>query len=153
MYGRLLVALDGSELAERVLPYVESLAERYGSDVTLIRVLSNTGPLLPPGAGAQPIPGAVIPPSQTLAAESDEAREYLRSVEARLAGRGITVDQIVREGTAAQTIVAYALDCESDLIAMTTHGRSGLGRVLLGSVAEEVVRQAPCPVLLVRAAE
>ena len=94
-----------------------------------------------------------VDPTPTVAAQQEEALAYLREVQRRLTARAIAADRALPEGEPAATIVAHALERGADLIAMTTHGLGGLGRALLGSVADDVVRQAPCPVLLVRVGE
>jgi nucleotide-binding universal stress UspA family protein len=79
-----------------------------------------------------------------------EARQYLAPLADRLAARGVRVRADVRRGDPVREIVAAAGEIDADLIAMTTHGRSGLRRLLFGSVAEEVLRQAEIPVFLMR---
>ena len=85
-----------------------------------------------------------------MAARLKEAREYLASVAADLRGRGVRVTTDARHGDPVTELVAAARETGADLIAMTTHGRSGLGRLLFGSVAEAVLRQAEIPVLMMR---
>jgi nucleotide-binding universal stress UspA family protein len=155
MYNRIVVALDGSPLAERVLPRVEPLAEHLGSRLLLLRAVRPPGLIaaLAVGAAAQPIAGGVVDPTPVVEADERETEAYLRGVVERLRARGLAVDRDQRVGSAAEVIVAYALEYEAGMIAMTTHGRGGLGRAVFGSVADAVLRQAPCPVLLVRVAE
>jgi nucleotide-binding universal stress UspA family protein len=86
-----------------------------------------------------------------LAEEEAQAIPYLEAIERRVSELGITTHSIRPRGPVADTVISRAAELEADLIAMTTHGRGGLTRVALGSVADEVVRRAPCPVLLVRA--
>jgi nucleotide-binding universal stress UspA family protein len=154
MYKHILVALDGSELAEQVLPHIEALAEKFGSAVTLLRVttppsLAVTPPIgLPMSAPADLFTAEQM--TEALQAERDYAADYLRSVGERMRGRVPQVAEEQAEGRAADVIVERASALGADLIAMTTHGRSGLRRLVLGSVAEEVVRRASCAVLLVR---
>jgi nucleotide-binding universal stress UspA family protein len=81
------------------------------------------------------------------------AEEYLPPIAAELRGRGIDADWEVRHGSPATTILAVAKSWGADLIAMSTHGRSGLGRLLFGSVAEHVLRHADVPVFLMRQTE
>lgn len=157
MYDHILVTLDGSEIAEQVLPHVEAIAEKFGSEVTLLRV---TPPLslavTPPIALPMAPPADLYTTEQMLEALEEEQRyaaEYLRSVGERLRGRVKQVKEEVVQGQPADVIVERASALGIDLIAMTTHGRSGLQRLVLGSVADEVVRRAPCAVLLVRARE
>jgi nucleotide-binding universal stress UspA family protein len=155
VYRRVVVTLDGSERAERVLPYVESLAERFGAALTLLRVAVSAEGVATRTFGrvAASIASPLVDPGAAAAAEQRSAAAYLASVADRLRARGIPADHDQRQGPVAEAIVAYALEIEADLIALTTHGRSGLGRAVLGSVAEAVVRRAPCPVLLVRVRE
>ena len=88
-----------------------------------------------------------------VAARLKEAREYLASVAADLRGRGVRVTTDARHGEPVTELVAAARETGADLIAMTTHGRSGIGRLLFGSVAEAVLRQAEIPVLMMRLTE
>jgi len=81
----------------------------------------------------------------------DELRNYLRGVALNLAHGNVTAEVEVRFGEPAEEIIAYAEDAHADLIAMCTHGRTGLARWAYGSVAEKVMRHAHCPILLVRA--
>jgi nucleotide-binding universal stress UspA family protein len=152
MYTHILVSLDGSEIAEQVLPHVEALAEKFGSRIVLLRAI------LPPALPLMETPmGLPVTPYTTevyVEAAEDERRAasgYLQEIGDRLRNRGFQVEQELREGSAASVIVERAGALGADLIAMTTHGRGGLKRLVLGSVAEEVLRMAPCPVLLVRA--
>jgi nucleotide-binding universal stress UspA family protein len=139
VFHRILVPLDGSRLAEAILPDVEELAAQQGAELVLLRI-----------ALAHALAGDALVEAQVQAVE--EAGGYLAEVEQRLAARGIRVSSAVRYGRAAEEILDHARTSGIDLIAMSTHGRSGIERVLLGSVAERVLREAPVPVLLRRAA-
>ena len=154
--GRLIVPLDGSELAELVLPHVIHLATGMGMPVKLLQI---TPPeeeyyrfaAMGPGLAPSPAPSA---PSITelvqLAAQEGSA--YLDDVKSRLIDKGVqVVDMEVTQGTPADVIVDRVSEDDVSLVAMTTHGRSGVGRMMLGSVAERVIRQSGCPVLAVRA--
>jgi nucleotide-binding universal stress UspA family protein len=152
MYQRILVALDGSDLAERVLPYVESLAIQFGSTVVFLRTVAPPGAIIAgSGAGADPVAGPIVDATPIVDAERQEATSYLRSVAQRLRDAGVETELDVLEGRPAPTIVGRSTELGIDLIAMTTHGRGGLRRLVMGSVAEEVLRHASCPILLVRA--
>jgi len=96
-------------------------------------------------------PGFVIDPVEAWAAAVEEAKEYVRRQAKTLEGTGLTIVAKARWGSPAEEILAYAQQEHIDLIAMATHGRTGLKRVALGSVAEHVLRRASTPVLLVRA--
>jgi len=146
MYQRILVPLDGSKLAEQAIPYATELC-KGSMEVTLFQVVHLPLPLAAPDATMTvPLPD----PMELL----QEALDYLNGIAERLREEGVrvTVDAVERD-VVADAIVEYAREHDIDLIAMTTHGRSGLSRLIFGSVAESVVRHAPCPVLLVRARE
>lgn len=163
MYERILVALDGSDLAERVLPYVEALAAKFGSAVTLVRATVSPAELVAPGVGVVgpslgelPAYGRTLSPMEggaydaILEAERTETEQYLEGVAERLRADGLQVTTEHTEGHPSDVIIERATALKADLIAMTTHGRGGIARALLGSVADEVIRKAPCPMLLVR---
>lgn len=156
MYEHVLVALDGSEAAEQVLPHAEALAEKFGSTVTLLRAVISAETLLAQAATAGPAAGDVAPPmdpTPVLEAEQSAASEYLQKIEQRLSGKGTKVTSEHPEGDAATVICERAEALGVSLILMSTHGRSGLGRLVFGSVADAVLRHASCPVLLVRVRE
>ena len=141
-YRRVLIPLDGSPLAEGIIPFLLGIAGPLDMEIVLLRVVT---PLMPPSdAGA---PRIIL---EDLAARTVEARDYLAAIAADLMRRGVRVQTRVRFGTPVREILAAARDSAVDLIAMTTHGRSGLNRLVFGSVAEAVVRVAESPVLLVR---
>lgn len=141
-YRRVVVPLDGSREAEAVLPAVLRLAGPVGMEVSLVRVV----PAVPTGA----IEGAGRATLHEVTRVREEAEAYLADVCARWGAAGLRVTTTVRAGDPAREIIAVARDAGADLIAMTTHGRTGLGRILFGSVAEEVLRTADVPVLAVR---
>jgi nucleotide-binding universal stress UspA family protein len=152
VYERILVALDGSELAERSLPHAEALAERFGAELTLVRAV-----VLSPvrAAGAVVIapagPGPLIDPTPHQEAERLDALDYLERLADQIRGRGFRIQTEVRAGAAAHVIAGLADELAVGLVVMTSHGRSGLERAILGSVTDEVLRHAPCPVLVVPA--
>jgi nucleotide-binding universal stress UspA family protein len=134
----IVVALDGSERSEAILPDVERLARKLGAAVHVIRVVQ---PVIAPGMAEAPV---VLPP--------EDPMPYLKGVVRRLEAAGLTASALALEGPAADTLLRYVEETSASLLCMATHGRSGLARILLGSVAEAVVRKAPCPVLLRRSA-
>lgn len=145
MYKHVLVPLDGSPVAEAVLPFLLEIAGPLDMSVVLLRV-------------NEPIPPAVVEASRHVVIDDVEGRrrdalEYLGALAISLRARGIDVDTVVRRGEPATEILAAAREAKADLIAMTTHGRTGLGRLLFGSVAEAVLRRAEVPVFLLRQAE
>jgi len=137
MFKKILVPLDGSKLAEGILPRMEWLAKIHDGEVTLLRVaLAHTFP------GTDPVQHQVN--------VVREAEEYLAKVEANLKSVGVKVNSVVRYGHDAQEIIEHAKDRNFDLIAMSTHGRSGLTQFILGSVANKVIHNATVPILLCR---
>jgi len=143
---RILVPVDGSELAERVFPYVHELAGRLGAAVILLRAVAPEEQIQ---VGTDP----VADPTPLVESERHGAEGYLTDLANRLRALGLTVEEHCAEGPPAQAIVERALELSADVIVMSTHARHGLGRLLLGSVADEVLRHAPCPVFLIRASE
>jgi nucleotide-binding universal stress UspA family protein len=144
MYRRILIPLDGSETAEAILPFAEALAGPLDAEVVLLRVVEPISP-----AEAMASAGIVTPDTLTL--RELEAKAYLFDLEGRLARKGLRTRTRLALGAPADWILTVAGDTGADLIAMATHGRSGLRRVVLGSVAETVLRASPVPVLLVPA--
>lgn len=134
-----LVPLDGSTLSERALPFGADQARLYGCPLTLLR--------------ARTVPMAVwqdgqiaIPPDDL---ELDRTREYLEGHAGRLRAQGLTVHAESPMGEPAEVILDFAAQKDVDLIVMTSHGLTGFKRWLYGSVAERVVRHAPCPTLII----
>ncbi|MCC7118717.1 MAG: universal stress protein [Anaerolineales bacterium] len=142
MYKVILVPLDGSPLAEAILPHVEALAKSEGAKVTLLRV--------PVTASNQFISRDPAIVTKILKDTQRQAKRYIESKVLSLSKNAIHVVGIVREGSVPDMIVEVAKEIQADLIAMSTHGRSGLQRILMGSVAEQVVSIAPVPVILFR---
>ena len=144
MYQRIVVPLDGSTLAEGVLEHVRALAHCMGSEVALMRVMAYPAYdylLTDPGMSA------------SLRDEMEqEACNYLEPLANTLQDEGIraSADAVVVTGPIADAIIEFARVKKADLIAMSTHGRTGPSRWLLGSIADRVVRGAGMPVLMVR---
>lgn len=147
MFKRVVVPLDGSELAERTLPYVVNLVKTGCAEgVVIVNVVE---PFDSPYVGVEPaFAGDAYPELGERALAN--SKEYIEGIRVRLASQGLTVDTRVLEGIPAAAIVDFAKSSGSDLIAIGTHGRTGLGQLMLGSVANKVVHSAPCPVLLIR---
>lgn len=134
----ILVPLDGSALAERALPYAERLARATDGQLVLVR-----------SALARTFPGTDPTDAQTAAV--DEAEAYVARIASRLEERGLAVIQAVPYGPAAEEILDEIDLRQADLVVMSTHGRSGLGRWIYGSVADHVLRGTRKPVLLIPA--
>jgi nucleotide-binding universal stress UspA family protein len=141
---RVLVPLDGSKLAEQVLPTIIPIAAALGCEVTLFRVLvvDTAGPF---------IGRWYLPQNSRFEAADQDAQSYLERLGSHIEAQGIRVSTAIQLGPVAKSIVDYAEAHDVDLIAMCTHGRTGIARWALGSVADRVLRAGDKPVLLVRA--
>jgi nucleotide-binding universal stress UspA family protein len=142
--GKILVPLDGSELSEAVLSVVARLAGPFDFAIELLRVIES----IPAYAAAEL---TLERTEEIVRGEEADAEGYLAKVAVPLEASGCRVTRTIARGLAVDTILRAARDGSAGLIAMTTHGRSGIGRLLLGSVAERVLRSAPVPVLLWKA--
>ena len=110
-----------------MLPHVEALARAFGSTVILLQATTPPEKLVAELSGGMDVAPSVVDPTEILDEERAEVGEYLASVAGRLRGAGLTVETDEPPGSAADEIVQRATDLKADLIAMTTHGRSGLG--------------------------
>jgi nucleotide-binding universal stress UspA family protein len=140
-FNRILVPLDGSELAEQALPFARQLLSGGGS-----LHLATVHGLAPVWVG--------VDAAMAMATAGDEhlvsTRAYLESVAVRFRAQGIDVVTGVRQGDVAETLSGWAEELEADLIVMTTHGRGGFSRFWLGSITDRVVRSARTPVLCLK---
>jgi nucleotide-binding universal stress UspA family protein len=142
MYKKILVPLDGSHTAEAVLVHAKALAYSEGAEIVLLSVAAN--PALEfafedPSLAAQIVSG-----------QEAQVKTYMTGAESTLKAEGFKVSAIVREGSVADTILDVAAEIGADVIAMSTHGRTGPARWLIGSVADRVVRNSKIPVMLIR---
>jgi len=141
MYKRALIPLDGSMVAESIIPFILEVAGPLDMEVALLRVLV-------------PVPLMTVEGTQVVIEDAGrlraDAEEYLASIAAELRAKGVRVTTAVRRGEPVAEILAGAREVDADLIAMTTHGRSGLSRLLFGSVAAAVLSHAEVPVFLMR---
>lgn len=141
----ILVPLDGSGLAERVLPHVAELAKKMSLEVILIRVFSLF-------SEAYIVEGYTPNMDRILEQVREESRTYLEQKVEQLHSEGLDkVSSVLLEGDDAGEIIDMAKKTPDSLVTMCTHGRSGLGRLVLGSVTDRVVRHAGNPVLVIRA--
>ncbi len=147
----ILVPLDGSELAESVLPHVEALAKQRNGDVIDIILLRVCEYAVVPDDNARGVPsGWEKGVRREIARSKRESRKYLAEVEKRLEDTDLRVQSEVLVGEPPNEIINHANGNLFSLIAMATHGRSGLTRLAYGSVADKVLRGASCPLLVVR---
>jgi len=140
---RIMITLDGSELAEFIFPVATELGRLFHSELVLFRAA-----VLP--AVSYTSPDVMLLQSDLWTGVEAEARAYLQTVASPLQAQGLKVRTLTMPNSVVDSIVAAAEDTDVDLIAMTTHGRSGLNRVVYGSVADRVVRSGVRPVLVVR---
>jgi len=145
MYNKILVPMDGSKRAEKILPYVEALAQKFGATLVLLQVVE---PL-----GAEVAPYDIVPIIDTEVFEGwvKDAKSYLGGLQTDLAAKQIEAKTLVESGSVAPTILEIADREKVDLIAMASHGRTGLSRVFYGSVAAAMLNRADRPLLLIRA--
>lgn len=147
MFSRIVVPLDGSELAEGVLPHVRPLARKLGIPIVLLRVVD------PVRVVDWADPGSSLFSDEVLAEMDSKAGGYLEKVAQPLRAAGLTVSCQVREGEPASAIVEEVEKEPNSLLAMSTHGRSGITRWVLGSVTDKVLRAINMPMLVIRPQE
>ncbi|MCK4793235.1 MAG: universal stress protein [Desulfobacteraceae bacterium] len=144
MYQIILVPLDMSRRAERVLPYVEDLAHRYDAIVIFLYVLESHNGIVGPN-GSQ-----VVLSEEVVKKRKKEAEIYLASWQGEFREKGITARTRLEYGPVVATIINVAEREKADLIAMASHGRGGVSRVFYGSVAAGVLQRVDRPLLLIR---
>lgn len=155
MYRRIILTSDGSALARAAVPHALALAVAGPATVLLVAAVDSTEELRAEGqrTGWLDLGGGLTTEEIEAAAEEQRrlATEHLEELRDDLAAGGVlTVEEHVIAGSAGPAIVEATARLDADLVVMATHGRGGLGRAMLGSVADHVVRHAGCPVLLVR---
>ena len=144
MFKKILLCLDGSSLAEQMIPYATSIAQQYSSSLVLLQVVNVPSALA--AASAQGAESVVEEEMQRLAFTS---QTYLERLAGNLRESGMTVEAVTIQGSPGNTIVEYATANEVDLVAIATHGRKNIGRLVFGSVADHVLRHTCIPVLSV----
>ena len=149
MFDKVLVPLDGSELAEGSLDPALAIVRRPGGVVILLHI-PIFRPVMVPGTAGY---GLVLPEQAFDLKNRDEIQIYLEGIKQTRQEPDFSIRIKVLEGDVAGNIVDLAVEEEVDLIVMTTHGYSGFTRWMLGSITERVLRNAPCPVLVVRCAD
>jgi nucleotide-binding universal stress UspA family protein len=143
MFDTILICLDGSELSEQSLPYAIEQAVKFQSHIVLLNVVEN----LIAGTADNKITTSDL--DELMKREREKSEKYLKDVSMNLDKRGIHTSAVITEGSAGEAIVEYAKENKVDLICLATHGRSGLERVVLGSVAEYVIRNSKKPILII----
>ena len=133
MVRRILVPLDLNRLSEGKLPATEAQARAFGAEVILLHVIAN-----------------VAPSDEAVTVAESQSITYLNALAARLRSNGIAAHSLVRYGPPAEAILDEIVMQKADLVVLGASTRRGVSRLLLGSVAEEIIARAPCPVLLIR---
>jgi nucleotide-binding universal stress UspA family protein len=144
---RILLPTDFSENSAVSVRYACALADQFGSELHVMHVMQDLVTMIPEPGLAFP------PPGDYLLELKASAEKALAEIPDAAWAKGKSVVRVCRQGTPFLEIVRYAKEREMDLIVLGTHGRGGLAHVLMGSVAERVVRKSPCPVLTVRPTE
>ena len=141
MYKKILVPLDGSPLAEAVLPHAEALAKSEHAEIILLRI-----PNAPNSEflARDPMIAEVIYKDM-----EKESEDYVHNKVAELKTDNIKVTGITKDGPVPETILDVADEMHADMIAMSTHGRTGISRWLMGSVADNIIHHAHVPVMLI----
>ena len=141
MYKKILVPLDGSPLAEAVLPHAEALAKSEHAEIIILRV---------PNAPVSEFLSRDPMIAEMIHADMEkESEEYVQGKVAMLEKDNIKVTGITKDGLVPDTILEVADETHADIIAMSTHGRTGVSRWLMGSVADRVVHYSHIPVMLI----
>lgn len=166
MFSRILVPLDCSPQSTAILPYVERLATPGLTEIILLQVAEETEDMFLPQPqllpdrfaprGTQPreeFTDRYLRIEEALSAAANQARSSLLAAAARLSSRGLVVRTVVRFGSPSQEIIACAKQERVDLVTLSAHGWSGFSQFLFGNVADQVVRNLPLPVLLIRTTE
>lgn len=143
MYSNILVPLDGSRRTERILPHVEELGKRFDSTIVFHSVVGSEA------GNGQTVDFYIDAPERALV----EAKLYLSGLQGEFSKKGFQVRTVVERGPVVNTIINVANQEDVDLIAMASHGRTGLPSAFFGSVAAGVLNKVERPILLVRADE
>ncbi len=142
---KILVPLDGSKTSEIIIPYIEELAAGLKAEVVLLEALAR---------GIQTISDYVPLTEEELASDNEEAVNYLARISEQFKNKGIPVSSeirlIIQEGRAADEIIQFTGQMQADLVAMSTHGRSGFKRLMFGSAAERILLEGNTPLFLVK---
>lgn len=153
MFERVLVPLDGSTVGEAAFPVIEQMVDRIAPkstvEVTLLGVITLQRHWVVVGEASAPVSYT----NEEMDLIKQRITEYLEKTAEQLKQRGVVIKTLVHTGNAGDEILKTAEEVNADLIAMSTHGRSGLRRLAFGSITDKVIRGANVPVLLVRAAE
>ena len=153
MFSKVLVPLDGSKVGEAAFPVIEQLVDKMAPksqvEVILLGVITLLRHWVVVGEASAPVSYT----EEEMELIRKRVTDYLETIGASMKKRGVVISTMVRTGNASEEILKAADEIGADLIAMSTHGRSGLRRLAFGSITDKVTRCTKLPVLLVRAAE
>lgn len=139
----IVVPTDFSDHSLRALPYAVSLAERFNARLKVVFVSE-------PALQVADVAWVGVDERSMSQEHLEEARRNLERIALEQVPTDVQVDAEVLTGDAVEAVISYARDVNADLVVMATHGRGGLSHMLMGSVAEQIVRKAPCPVLTLK---
>jgi nucleotide-binding universal stress UspA family protein len=142
MFKKILCPLDFSEFSNEIVNYAVNIAGKYGSELHLLHVIPNLNYYTPYES--------FLTPENLVALESSIEKEVGKDFEKIIKKIDTSVKTIIKSGAPFVEIIEYVKAESIDLVVMGTHGRSGIEHILIGSVAEKVVRKSPCPVLTIR---
>lgn len=142
MFKKILCPVDFSKFTEEVIAYAADIAKQYGAELHVLHVIPNLTYFTPYES--------FLTPENLVAVEKNIQNEVERDFGKILKHVGMEIKKVVKTGVAFVEIIDYAKSEGIDLIVMGTHGRSGIEHILIGNVAEKVVRKSPCPVMTIR---
>ena len=142
MFKKILCPVDFSEFTDEILEYAVSIAQKYNAELYLIHIIPNLNYFTPYES--------FFTPENLIVVEKNMETEVNKDFDAIIKKIDIPVKKVIKTGAAFVEIIDYVRTESINLIIMGTHGRTGLEHILIGSVAERVIRKAPCPVLTVR---
>ncbi|MCK9227420.1 MAG: universal stress protein [Syntrophorhabdaceae bacterium] len=142
MFKKILCPVDFSQFTQEVINYALDLAKKYGAELHLMHVVPNMTYFTPYES--------FLTPENLVAIEKNIQDEVERDFAKLLKGNGVPTKTVIRTGVPFVEIIDYAKSESIDLIVMGTHGRSAIENILIGNVAEKVVRKSPCPVMTIR---
>ncbi len=142
MFKKILCPLDFSEFTDEIVDYAVSIAGKYGAELHFLHVIPNLNYYTPYES--------FLTPENLIALESSIETEVGKDFDKIMKKIDMPVKKVIKSGAPFVEIIEYVKAESMDLIVMGTHGRSGIEHILIGSVAEKVVRKSPCPVLTIR---
>lgn len=148
MINRILVPLDGSRIAECVLPYAEEMGQKLGAEVVLVSITDRVKAFMPLEDLSARYGVKMIP--ETVCSIEDQAGQYLDAVKQKLEKKGVRVSREIICGKTAEEITVFADTQRIDLVIMSSHGRSGPSKLTHGKVAQEVLKKVKAPVMIIK---